>query len=79
MALKLPAFKAGGLKKKSADQPWPHSNQSAQIRVRQGVKSSTKFDGLQLCTPLTYKDLFRKIYISLIAYPQLKGLVRRLR
>ena len=30
-AAKLLAVKVGGLKKKSASQPWPHPNQSAQI------------------------------------------------
>ena len=30
-ASKLLAVKVGGLKKKSAAQPWPHSNQSARI------------------------------------------------
>ena len=31
-ATKLPAFKVGGLKKKSAGRPWPYLNQSAQDR-----------------------------------------------
>ena len=34
VALKLPAVKVGGLKKKSASRPRPHSNHSAQIRSR---------------------------------------------
>ena len=39
-ALKLLAVKVGGLKKMSAAQPWPHSDQSAQIRVRPGLNHS---------------------------------------
>ena len=39
-ASKLPAFKVEGLEKKSAAQPWPHSNQSAPIRVRPGSNHS---------------------------------------
>ena len=34
------AVKVGGLKKKSANRPWPHSNQSARIRVRAGSNHS---------------------------------------
>ena len=33
-AAKLLAVKVGGLKKKSAGRPWPHSNQSARVRFR---------------------------------------------
>ena len=40
MALKLLAVKVGGLKKKSADQPWSHLNQSARIRERPGSNHS---------------------------------------
>ena len=39
-AAKLPAVKVGGHKKKSADQPWPLSNQSARIRVVPGSNHS---------------------------------------
>ena len=39
-AAKLPAFKVGGLKKKSAVWPWPHSNNSTQIQVRAGSNHS---------------------------------------
>ena len=31
-ASKLPLFKVGGLEKKSANWPWPHSKQSARVR-----------------------------------------------
>ena len=33
-AAKLLGFKVGGLKKKSAVRPRPHSNQSARVRLR---------------------------------------------
>ena len=33
-AAKLLAVKVGGLKKKSAGRPWPHSNHSARVRER---------------------------------------------
>ena len=39
-ASKLLAVKVGGLKKKSAAQPQPHSNQSAQVRLRPGSNHS---------------------------------------
>ena len=39
-AAKIPAFKVGGLKKKSAVWPRPHSNKSAQIQVRPGSNHS---------------------------------------
>ena len=39
-ASKLPAVKVGGLKKKSAAQPWPHSNQSASVRSRTNLNHS---------------------------------------
>ena len=40
IASKLPVVKVGGLKKKSAIQPWPHSNQSAQVRGGPGSNHS---------------------------------------
>ena len=39
-ALKLLAFKVGGLKKKSAIRPWPHLNRSAQVRLWLGSNHS---------------------------------------
>ena len=42
-AAKLPAIKVGGLKKKSAFQPWPHSNRSARVRDRPGSNHSQSF------------------------------------
>ena len=46
-ASKLPAVKVGGHNKKSANQPWPLSNQSARPDSgTPGVKSFSKFDGL---------------------------------
>ena len=39
-ALKLPAVKVGGHKKKSANRPQPLSNQSARIRVVPGSNNS---------------------------------------
>ena len=39
-ASKLLAVKVGGLKKKSAARPGPHSNQSAEIRDRPGSNHS---------------------------------------
>ena len=39
-AAKLLAFKAGGLKKKSAIRPRPHSNQSARVRDVPGSNHS---------------------------------------
>ena len=40
MALKLPVVKVGGLTKKSAILPRPHSNQSARVRVVPGSNHS---------------------------------------
>ena len=40
MAPKLPVVKVGGLTKKSAIWPWPHSNQSAQVRGGPGSNHS---------------------------------------
>ena len=48
-ALKLPAVKVGGLKKKSASRPQPHPNQSAWVRVLDAVESFSKFVCLFVC------------------------------
>ena len=37
---KIPVVKVGGLMKKSAIRPWPHSNQSARVRGRPGSNHS---------------------------------------
>ena len=63
-ASKLPAFKVGGLKKKSAAQPQPHSNHTAYIRERPGSNHSQSlmadnFAALWLTDPKfsAFKDL----------------------
>ena len=40
MTSKLPALKVGGLKKKSAKRPRPHSNRSARVREGPGSNHS---------------------------------------
>ena len=39
-AAKLLAVNFGGLKKKSANRPWPHSNHSASVREHPGSNHS---------------------------------------
>ena len=60
-ATKLLAFKIGGLKKKSAIRPRPHSNRSARIRERPGSQSlmACNFAALWPTDPkfLAFKDL----------------------
>ena len=63
-AAKLLAVKVGGLKKKSAFQPWPHSNRSARVHDHQGSNHSPslmagKFAALWPTDPkfLALKDL----------------------
>ena len=60
---KLEAIKVRGLKKKSATWTTTHCMCAARIES-QTMESSSKFERLQLCSPLTYRDskyLFGKI------------------
>ena len=54
--LKILAVKVGGLKKKSAAHPWPHSNQAAQIRDPPGSNHSQSWTANNFAA-LQSKDL----------------------
>ena len=57
-AAKLPALKAGGLKKKSAASGFMADVCASAINLgltSSGVKPFSSFDGRQLCSPLTYR------------------------